>query len=569
MFTKVVTVFLSQLALLHKHCFMYRLCLTITLLCLCISSIVGSAATAEADSIPGGNVTDPTVRAVDIAQPAVVRIITSVNAHLRVHFSATNTVTFPQNKNSYPLQLSGSGTFITSQGDILTADHVINPPHDQSMAQFLDDTAAQDVANYINSNTQTKVIKDQVSQALQTGQLPSDPIYDTPKSIVLLSTAYTGPLSAPDFQSLPPQVSANVDKIEKESAVDQEDIAIIHTPFQDTPGVQLGNSSTVQTQDSLTIIGFPGNGDINNRPTDLLTSSVNKINVSSIKTAPSGAPVIQVGGNVEHGDSGGPALDNHGNIVGIVSFGTATQDSPGGTSFLQASNSASDIVKSLNLNTRSGPFQMLWSQAFNDYAATTPGHWHQAQRELNQLATSYPLFQAVKPYLAYAQGQAKTEQLPSPQSQTKSSSNSPNTNSLTALLITIGSVVLLLLLIVFLFALVLRKRHKKETKPQGKPGVASNSPIAAPPFSQQNSFNVPPNNVTPTLQDGMTAFGAPVRGPQSNSVPMSSSPGSAQTSGSDSAILRPWPCGHLNRSNARFCSICGEPTPPASRRVEQ
>src|SRR5205823_7501787 len=67
--------------------------------------------------------------------------------------------------------------------------------------------------------------------------------------------------------------------------------------------------------------------------------------------------------------------------------------------------------------------------------------------------------------------------------------------------------------------------------------------------------------------DGMTAFGA---------APATHTPQPVQQSSTSvqtvvSGTLRPWPCGHMNRANARFCSICGEPapTPPTSRRLEQ
>src|SRR6266567_9208967 len=78
-----------------------------------------STPVAHADGMPGGNVADPVVRAVDIAEPAVVRIITTVGGHLTVHFSNTSNITFPQSGSGYPLLLSGSGTFITAHGDIL------------------------------------------------------------------------------------------------------------------------------------------------------------------------------------------------------------------------------------------------------------------------------------------------------------------------------------------------------------------------------------------------------------------------------------------------------------------
>src|SRR5260370_23987098 len=163
--------------------------------------------------------------------------------------------------------------------------------------------------------------------------------------------------------------------------------------------VRLGNSLNVQQQDNLTILGFPGNGDIAGQTaTDLLTLSVNKVYVSSMKTTNTGAPVIQVGGNVEHGDSGGPALDDQGNIVGVVSFGAA---GPGSTNFLQASRSAQALVQSLRLNTTPGPFQKPWSQPFTDYASSTPGHCDRAQQEFQQIAPTYPRLQAITPYLAY------------------------------------------------------------------------------------------------------------------------------------------------------------------------
>ncbi len=169
---------------------------------LCISGIMlvmsllmsGGTASAHAFDIPGGNVSDPVVRAVDIAQPAVVRIITQIDGKLVVHFTSGD-VTFPQNgSNGYPLDLSGTGTFISAHGDILTADHVVNPPQ-ADLDSFLQQTAAPDVANYMNQvlHANPQVTAGQVAQALAGGQINSTSQYDTPQSAVYLSFAFTGP----------------------------------------------------------------------------------------------------------------------------------------------------------------------------------------------------------------------------------------------------------------------------------------------------------------------------------------------------------------------------------------
>ncbi len=552
--------------------------------------LVQTSKTTYADGVPGGNISDPVVRAVDIAKPAVVRIITQVEGHLTVRFSSTSSVTFPQTGNPYPLQLSGSGTFISAHGEILTADHVVNPPHDSELSQYLDQLAAQDVASYINQHAQpgaSQVTKGQVALQLQTGQIASDPQYGATASEAFFSTAYTGPLTATSFRSLPQQNYARVDSIEKQSPVDQKDVAVIHVPLNDTASVQIGDSSSVQQQDELTIIGFPGNGDVSNNPTDVLTSSINKIIVSSIKTTDNGAPVLQVGGNVEQGDSGGPALNSSGKIVGVVSFGISHSNSPGSTNFLQASSSARELVQSLNLDTTPGSFQKQWSQAFADYASNAPGHWHKSQSEFQQIQNNYPQFKAVTPYLDYAQTQAKNET----SSPTRSSAPSTSTPStpvpIPALAWTIGALTLIAFLALLIVGVgLVRGRNKVVPATAGVPGVAQ--PLNAPPVptmqhQQAGHFNA--YNSTPAVsahESSLTAFGAP---PQSGTIqpyptssarpPYTPAPQSQSVpavSPDASGILRPWPCGHMNRSNARFCSICGEPAPepPTTvRRVEQ
>src|SRR5260370_3554450 len=191
-----------------------------------------------------------------------------------------------------------------------------------------------------------------------------------------------------------------------------------------------------------------------------------------MKTTNTGAPVIQVAGNVEHGDSGGPALDNQGNIVGVVSFGAAA---PGSTSFLQASSSAQTLVQSLRLDTTPGPFQKAWSQAFTDYASSTPGHWHKAQQEFQQIATHYPQFKAITPYLDYITAQAKTEKV-SQSTPQPSSSGSTSPGALTNNLAIIGGGVGVLLALLLFGAVALSRRRRKRIPVTPAPARLSNVP---------------------------------------------------------------------------------------------
>jgi len=566
---------ISHRASQHRQSWLFHAIATLSVTFFSIIGLIGITPTAYASGNPGGNVSDPVVSAVDIAKPAVVRIFTTVNSQVTVHFSQKQNITFPRGGGGYSLTVSGTGAFISPHGDILTADHVVNPPHDDpDLMQYVYTLAAPDIADYINKYVPSlaPVSQDDVTNELSAGQLLSDLHFGKTQSQVYLSTDYTGPITATSLQKVSSQFQAPVDRIEAQSGPDEKDVAIVHVNLNDMASIQLGDSSGVHEQDMLTIIGFPGNGDVSMKPTDLLTSSVNQLIVSSIKMTDQGAQVIQVGGNVEHGDSGGPALDRNGNVVGVVSFASSDQ---GSTSFLQASDSAEQLAQKIHLDMTPGPFEKSWSQAFNDMAATTLGHWHKALNELTAIHSNYPLFQAVMPYLQYAQSQAQEERMPRPAIKHHSQSQ-PISPLVWILLGAVGFIFLALAL----FVLVLRRRTMLQpsatqlsltppqtllaqqntdamvalevpsTKPRTRKGPLT--PVILRPLFPAETME------TQQSTDAMVPFGAPSTSLHYEGVWMEPPPsGPLAAPSTSTAPLRP----ELDRQNARFYSMWGGPVP--------
>lgn len=388
---------------------------TLGLLPLSLCVFVLFPLTVDAATIPGGNIANTTIRLVDLAKPAVVRMITTTGARLTVHFSSTQSATFPLDGTAYKLESTGSGTFISAHGDILTSEHVVHPPADDlddSLYQY----AASDVARYINQTffPNPPYASDDAYAVLKGHTFRSESHYMNPASEAFLSTDYLGAIPHKDLQSMPPGTHAAIAQIKAESPIEKQDMAIAHVNMENTPSVPLGDSSTVAQQDELTIIGFPSNGDVTStqRPEQLLTSSVNRVFVSSLKKTDGGSPVIQVAGNVEHGDSGGPALNAQGQLVGIVSFYASNNSIPVGTSFLQASESARTLVAAQKLDTQPGPLQLAWSKALTEYSTSSVGHWQQAAKDFALITKQYPSFLAASTYLSYAQDQAQHEAPP-------------------------------------------------------------------------------------------------------------------------------------------------------------
>src|SRR5260370_8117505 len=143
--------------------------------------------------------------------------------------------------------------------------------------------------------------------------------------------------------------------------------------------------------------------------------------------------------------------------------------------FLQASSSEKKMVQSLRLNTTTGLFQNAWSQAFTDYASSTPGHWHKAQQEFQQIAAHYPQFKAITPYLGYTTTQARTEKV-SQSTPQPSSTGSTSAGALTNNLAIIGGGVVVLLALLLFWAGTLTPKPTKPVPVTPPPPPLSNVP---------------------------------------------------------------------------------------------
>ncbi len=116
---------------------------------------------AHAALHPGGNTSDPSVLNTDIALPSVVRVLTVYDSNLTARLCASFTDTI-----AAPLAFTGSGAFISSQGDVLTADHVVNTPTadlDDATLQLDAQQLAADAADKCNLNVSPDTIYNEFS----------------------------------------------------------------------------------------------------------------------------------------------------------------------------------------------------------------------------------------------------------------------------------------------------------------------------------------------------------------------------------------------------------------------
>ncbi|MBF6591476.1 MAG: trypsin-like peptidase domain-containing protein, partial [Ktedonobacterales bacterium] len=295
------------------------------------------ALTAHAASGPGGDLRNPVILNAQIARPAVVRIFVTYDIEIDAPLCGSLVGRYSGQSGG-----TGSGAFISSHGDILTAGHVVSDPIGDVTS------AASLIAADLQKSCRKTLTPDEVVGLYVANPNQFTLKYSNQINSVYLSTAYVGLYSVASISA----VTAYPFTVSGISPEDQNDVAIIHINLNDSPTLPLGDSANVSPTDTVTEIGFPGNGDLRSlddlagqKPNNFFTDSVNFLTVSAVKTNDNGGALLQVGGNVEHGDSGGPVLNAAGEIVGVVSF---SRSETADTHFMQASSSVRPLLGSLD-----------------------------------------------------------------------------------------------------------------------------------------------------------------------------------------------------------------------------
>jgi hypothetical protein len=148
-----------------------------------------------------------------------------------------------------------------------------------------------------------------------------------------------------------------------------KDVAIVKIDANNLPTVRLGDSNKVHIQEPMRVIGYPGKAS----PLDMKLIGVDSLfvptvtngHVSAVKVDFKGKPVIQSDAAITHGNSGGPAFNDAGEVIGIATFGPEVA----GFNFFVPINTAMEFVNQVGTKPEQGLFDNLWTEALDTYDA--------------------------------------------------------------------------------------------------------------------------------------------------------------------------------------------------------
>lgn len=221
----------------------------------------------------------------------------------------------------------GSGFIITDDGYVVTNAHVVNEEGNVTRQSF----AQQAFREFMNNDAREmersmgrKLAADEAkaltdanswyfSQAMKVGKIRKD------FSVVM-------GVSGNDGKIIPKEITAEL--VIQGSPIPGKDVAILKLKDSlDYPTARIGEDKDLRVGSQVYVLGYPAVATFHPliSGTSIAEATLTRGLVSAKKNMRGGWEVLQTDASITHGNSGGPAINEEGEVIGLATFGSIDQ----------------------------------------------------------------------------------------------------------------------------------------------------------------------------------------------------------------------------------------------------
>jgi hypothetical protein len=330
------------------------------------------------------------------AKPAVALVVAEVTAEV----SLTCGTGPPRTVTPSPFRETGTGWFLDARGFLITNAHVVQPAHTpprwmiNSFARRAIETACVPplLARMGIQPGQRPEVEEQVKRQALDAALPSTRVKLDPSTYVVLSN---GTRLAAEVKKYSPPLS--VGGSGAEGKMSGRDLALLKVAGDDFPVLPVADSRNVKIGDPIRILGFPGvvlSHELLNQSATVEASVTNGA-ISGFKQDIANNPVIQTDAPAAWGNSGGPAVNQRGEVVGVLVFVSLAPGPEGGIvqgfNFVIPSDAVKEFVQGTDVKVNAeSRFNRFWWAGLR---AQFEENFRRAEREFveaNKLVANLP-----------------------------------------------------------------------------------------------------------------------------------------------------------------------------------
>ena len=182
-----------------------------------------------------------------------------------------------------------------------------------------------------------------------------------------------------------------------------KDVAILKMEGTNLPTLPIGDDTALNTGDRIYVIGYPAAATFHPLAEATQSATVPTLTagvVSALRPMSGGWSAIQTDAAFTHGNSGGPALDSNGRVIGIATFGSIdpmTGETVAGMNFIVPMSIVHEFLNQSNVQPQESIFSKLYAQALDQYGRQ---HYKQSLNTLQQINAISPGNPYVQDYIS-------------------------------------------------------------------------------------------------------------------------------------------------------------------------
>jgi S1-C subfamily serine protease len=304
---------------------------------------------------------------VNLVKPSVVRLGQHIEgviniADFSIDFRVPKFKPLPKNKKieiKIDDYTTGSGFFVNTDGYIVTNAHVVSPESIKSrtIREFLVGVFVGSMLQYTTKEADEIMAYDNDMMREFTSKL-----YDYVRDNSVFELKYNTVVIDPSSEdknikdAINNGISAEVvysnDNFFKDKK-DAKDIAIVKIEGEKFPALKIANDAKLAIGTDIYTLGFPGNARVEAK--DFLESTFTSGSVGG-KRKMGEASVWQIDAKISSGSSGSPLLNKKGEVVGLVSFQTVSNNKGDNFAFAIQLPVINEALEKVGIENKEGVF---------------------------------------------------------------------------------------------------------------------------------------------------------------------------------------------------------------------
>lgn len=289
----------------------------------------------------------------------------------------------------------GSGFIITPDGYLITNCHVVDETDQVTQENFAmqafeeiieaDLRSFEETTNHELTEEEATAFREAnawyFSQTLEVGEI---------KKVFKVTMGVTGE----NGKIVPLSIEAKL--VTKGQPIPGKDVAILKLPGgKDYPTTRIGDDKKMRVGDQVYALGYPGVATFHPLISEesVAEATLTRGIVSAKKNMVGGWQVLQADVAITHGNSGGPVLNDNGEVIGLATFGSADEErgqEVQGMNFIVPTTVVQEFIKEAKIKPAMSKVSLLFEQGLDLY---DKGWYRKALvkfEEVKKMSANYP-----------------------------------------------------------------------------------------------------------------------------------------------------------------------------------